>query len=164
MQADHLLLMMTALHKDDRRSDRIMLLSFVGLSVMWKTALHPSQARRPLRRSTISAVRSSKATTAVSERLSLEESLRRLRLDDRTGKSLGDKATAMEQTVAALAHHVPHGGVGHKFAMTHEIQRFLHRGRLIAIEAFTHGTKDVAGRKTASAQAIGQILGLRAFS
>jgi hypothetical protein len=93
-----------------------------------------------------------------------EEVLQRLSLHDRAGKSVEDKATTMEQTRATLAHHVPHGGVGHEFAMTHEIQRFLHRGGLIAIKAFTGRAKDVAGRKMASTQTIRQILGLRAFS
>jgi len=48
--------------------------------------------------------------------------------------------------------------------MTHKIERRFHRGRLVAIEAFTGSAKNVSRGKMASVETIRQIVGLRTFS
>ena len=66
--------------------------------------------------------------------------------------------------MAALAHHFPHGGVGHQFAAAHVLHGRLHGRGLIAVGALAGGAKNVSGGKMAGAETLGEEFGLRAFA
>ncbi len=83
---------------------------------------------------------------------------------ERARESIENEAIAIEETGAALANHLPYGGVGHEVAAAHVFEGGLHGGRLIAITALAGGSEDVSGGEMAGVETFGQEFGLRAFA
>lgn len=96
--------------------------------------------------------------------LLLHQLFQGLGLAQRAGKSVEDETAAIEDAGAALAHHLPHGGVRHQFATTHILQCCLHRRGLIAVFPLPRSSKDVSGREMASIQTPRQEFGLGTFA